>query len=86
MTSCPLVLMSAKSGAGDPSGGMEEGVAAQDADSDPLVTRTAPEDSAATAPRSRNSRRPTFLDTLCLLDLCRLSFSSLPRLWMEAIE
>lgn len=78
--------MSAKSGAGDPSGGMEEGVAARAEDSDPLVTSTAPEDSAATAPRSRNARRPTFRASLCLFVLCRLSFSLLPRLGMEEIE
>ena len=59
MAICPCVLMSAKSGAGDPSGGMD--VAAQDADSVVVVKTTAPDVSATAAPRSRNPRRPNFL-------------------------
>ncbi len=85
--SCPFVLMSAKSGAGDPSGGMEaEGVAAMDADSVPVVTRRAPEDSIIAAPRSRNLRRPGFLASLCLLETWILLLSSLLTPRMDSIE
>ena len=86
MTSCPLVLMSAKSGAGDPSGGMEDGVAAQDSDSVPVVTRRAPEDNVTAAPRSRNLRRPIFRALLCMLVMWILLLSSLLTPKMESIE
>lgn len=87
MTSCPFVLMSAKSGAGDPNGGMD-GVAAQDAASDPGVTRTAQDESAAAAPRSRNPRRPILSASfsLCMLDAWRLLLSFLPRQCLESME
>ena len=85
VTSCPFVLMSAKSGAGDPNGGMD-GVAAQDAASDPGVTRTAQDESAAAALRSRNPRRPILSASLCMLDAWRELLSFLPRQCLESME
>ena len=87
MISCPFELMSAKSGAGDPSGGMDDDdVAAQDADSVPVVTRREPEDSITAEPRSRNLRRPIFRASLCMLDMWILLLSSLLTPRMESIE
>lgn len=66
MTSCPRVLMSAKSGAGDPSGGIGEDVAAH-AGSDVVSTDSAV--SATAAPCSRNPRLPNFGRILFAVDL-----------------